>query len=149
MDVCERRTLCRHWFLESAGFAAIVPDFYHGKEMPSDRSKIMEFIGAFPVDKVVSLHHAQPATHLLLCGTAKLEHACQSLYSWVAAAHPCNQRPTPGLQPSLSCLEPSAVFSLIGYATFEAVRKACNELLHALHQACMYRLPHGHAGPFM
>ncbi|CAL5218920.1 g666 [Coccomyxa viridis] len=34
-----------------AGIAATVPDFYHGKELPADKSKIMEFIGMFPVDK--------------------------------------------------------------------------------------------------
>jgi len=40
-----------------AGYAAIVPDFYHGKSLPSDKSKIMEFIGQFPTDKVWPVFH--------------------------------------------------------------------------------------------
>ena len=35
-----------------AGYVAIVPDFYHGQSLPSDKSKMMEFIGKFPTDRV-------------------------------------------------------------------------------------------------
>jgi hypothetical protein len=38
--------------LLAAGFVAVVPDFYKGQSAPSDMSKIMDFLGGFPVEKV-------------------------------------------------------------------------------------------------
>ena len=37
--------------MPSAGYAAIVPDFFHGKVLPGFE-KVQEFLGQFPPDKV-------------------------------------------------------------------------------------------------